>query len=69
MGKHMGRQKISKSFLSYLVQGLETGKFKRLCQYSLLFGRLEADQCKDYNGWSPFLRCLLSVYLTDSHHM
>ena len=29
-----------------LVQELETVTFERQRQYSLLFGRLEADQCK-----------------------
>lgn len=31
-------------FLWYLVQGLETGMFKRQCQYSSLFGKLKADK-------------------------
>ena len=48
-GRHEGggaQRRISRSFLQYLVQELEAVTFERQHQYSLLFGRLEADQAK-----------------------
>ena len=39
-------RRILQSFLWYFVQELETITFKRQWQYSLLFGRLEVDQCR-----------------------
>ena len=63
--KHTGRRegggawwRISR-FWQYLVQELETVTFKRQRQYSLLFGRLEADHRKvcelQWSGTAPLM--------------
>ena len=70
-GRHEGRcegggarRRMSRSFLLYLVQKLETVTFERQRQYSSLFGRLEADinsKFVNYDDWVPPLSHLLDI--------